>query len=172
MLAEIPHSLLVSPRAMYQAHKSVILMVLAQLCSSLLGATAKLLETAGGLAAEQVLFAGMGIMMVLSWVYMGVRRVPEAPLGKRKVWGLLVLRGVAGFVGSKFLQNNWKANLISFSLGILLFPPLPAHLGSHGDQLPLPDACSFCNRRLTTRAFHTNATNSGASLLLWRHSNC
>lgn len=105
MLAEIPASLLVTPAQLYRQHKAIILMLLAQLCSSLLGASAKLLQTTGELAAEQVLVAGMGIMTVLSWGYMGMRHVPDAPLGARKLWGLLLARGVAGTMGSKSLLS-------------------------------------------------------------------
>lgn len=45
----------------------------------------------------------MSIVLVWDWIWMFCTRVPEAPMGPKKAWSLLTIRGIAGVLGSEFL---------------------------------------------------------------------
>lgn len=51
------------------------------------------------LTRTQVLFARMSITLVLCCIYMWYMNIPDFPLGKPEVRGILVARGVGGFFG-------------------------------------------------------------------------
>jgi drug/metabolite transporter (DMT)-like permease len=87
--------------AIYQANKSIALMLLAQLFSSLMAVSSKLLQTRSchPLSTAQVLLSMMTLTSALCWLHMLVTRVPHAPLGPSALWPLLHLRGIAGVFG-------------------------------------------------------------------------
>jgi hypothetical protein len=49
--------------------------------------------------ALQIIFVRMLATAILGSLYMWIKKVPDFPLGDRKIRGLLVLRGFAGFMG-------------------------------------------------------------------------
>jgi hypothetical protein len=63
--------------------------------------TTRLLETGftTKFHALQIIFVRMLATAILGSLYMWVKKVPDFPLGDRKVRGLLCLRGAAGFMG-------------------------------------------------------------------------
>ncbi|KAK8122125.1 hypothetical protein PG984_010795 [Apiospora sp. TS-2023a] len=63
--------------------------------------TTRLLETGftTKFHALQIIFVRMLATAILGSLYMWVKKVPDSPLGDRKVRGLLCLRGAAGFMG-------------------------------------------------------------------------
>ena len=61
--------------------------------------SARLLELDGeGMHPFQILFFRMSITTVCSILYMWYTKVPHFPLGAKEVRGLLVARGLSGFV--------------------------------------------------------------------------
>lgn len=74
-------------------------MSMSQLFGALMNVTTRLLELEGGMHPFQVLFARMGITMVLCCLYMWYAKIPSAPFGLREIRWLLVLRGLMGFFG-------------------------------------------------------------------------
>lgn len=63
--------------------------------------TTRLLETGfeTKFHALQIIFVRMLATSILGCLYMWYKKVPDFPLGRRDVRGLLVLRGLAGFTG-------------------------------------------------------------------------
>lgn len=63
--------------------------------------TTRLLETGFEVKfhALQIIFVRMLATAFLGSLYMWYKKVPDFPLGRRDVRGLLVLRGLAGFTG-------------------------------------------------------------------------
>jgi hypothetical protein len=63
----------------------------------------RLLELEGnngkGFHPFQILFARMGITVILASLYMWWKGTPDFPFGARGVRGLLVARGLTGFFG-------------------------------------------------------------------------
>lgn len=78
-------------------------MLLAQVFGVLMNVTTRLLEVEGnkgkGLDPFQILFARMGITVVLASLWMWWKKTPDFPLGKKEVRGLLAARGFGGFFG-------------------------------------------------------------------------
>ena len=76
-----------------------MLVAFAQFFGSLMNLSARLLELEGeGMHPFQILFARMSLTTVLSCIYMYYTKVPHFPLGPKEVRGLLVARGLTGFV--------------------------------------------------------------------------
>jgi hypothetical protein len=86
----------------------VILVAVAQLFGALMNLAARLLELEAEMHPLQILFARMSITTVLSILYMWWNKVPDFPLGARGIRGVLVIRGVSGFVSA----------LVAVSVGI------------------------------------------------------
>lgn len=63
--------------------------------------TTRLLETGfeTKFHALQIIFVRMLATAILGSLYMWYKKVPDFPLGRRDIRGLLVLRGLAGFTG-------------------------------------------------------------------------
>jgi hypothetical protein len=70
----------------------------AQLFGALMNLAARLLEVESGMHPLQILFGRMSLTTVLSCLYMWYNKVPDFPLGPKGVRGVLVLRGLSGFV--------------------------------------------------------------------------
>jgi hypothetical protein len=58
----------------------------------------------------------MSITTVSSWIYMCFIGVAEAPLGPRKVWPLLTIRGIAGAVASMSSPHLLNVKVQSLTL--------------------------------------------------------
>lgn len=78
-------------------------MLFAQIFGTLMNVTTRLLEVEGnkgkGLHPFQILFARMGITVVLAMGYMWYKKTPYYPFGMPEVRWLLVARGFGGFFG-------------------------------------------------------------------------
>lgn len=78
-------------------------MLAAQVFGTLMNVTTRLLEIEGnkgkGLHPFQILFARMGITLVLASAYMWYAKTPYFPLGMKEVRWLLAARGFGGFFG-------------------------------------------------------------------------
>ena len=83
-------------------------MLLASFLTTLVATNAKILQQ-DGLSAEQVLLGGMGIKLILVIIYITAYQVPDAPYGPRQFRGLLLLRGVAGTVGSTYSSRSLRS---------------------------------------------------------------
>ena len=81
-------------------NKGLAYMLLAQVFGVLMNVTTRLLEVEGnkgeGLHPFQILFARMGITVVLASAWMWYKKTPDFPLGKPEVRGLLAARGFGG----------------------------------------------------------------------------
>ncbi|OJD20234.1 hypothetical protein ACJ73_08432 [Blastomyces percursus] len=82
--------------------KGMIMVMLAQFFGSSMNVMTRTLQLDGshgkGMHPFQILFARMGMTVLLSLLYMLYARVPH-PFGIRSIRPLLLLRGVSGFVG-------------------------------------------------------------------------
>ncbi|KAL8948671.1 MAG: hypothetical protein Q9222_005168 [Ikaeria aurantiellina] len=86
--------------ALWVANKGLVLVLFSQLFGGLMNVTTRLLETSGEpLSTFQIMFARMGITMVLSILYMWWYQVDHFPLGAKSVRLLLMARGFGGFFG-------------------------------------------------------------------------
>ncbi|KAK4549669.1 hypothetical protein LTR36_004970 [Oleoguttula mirabilis] len=89
--------------AFWIRNKGIAYMLCAQVFGCLMNVTTRLLEIEGnkgkGLHPAQILFARMGITMVLASGYMWYKKTPHFPLGLPEVRWLLVARGFGGFFG-------------------------------------------------------------------------
>ncbi|KAI9712548.1 MAG: hypothetical protein M1812_006857 [Candelaria pacifica] len=89
--------------ASWSRNRGLALVILSQLFGALMNVTTRLLETDGsdgeGMHPMQILFARMGITLILASLYMWYTEVPHFPFGKREVRGLLIARGLGGFFG-------------------------------------------------------------------------
>ncbi|GAM82942.1 hypothetical protein ANO11243_009280 [Dothideomycetidae sp. 11243] len=78
-------------------------MLLAQVFGTAMNVTTRFLEVQGnkgkGMDPFQVLFARMGITVVLATAYMTYKKTPYFPFGMPEVRWLLVARGMGGFFG-------------------------------------------------------------------------
>jgi hypothetical protein len=89
----------------WNRNRGVILVAVAQLFGALMNLAARLLELEAEMHPLQILFARMSITTVLSLLYMWWNKVPDFPLGARGIRGVLVIRGVSGFVSGDFILS-------------------------------------------------------------------
>lgn len=83
----------------WSRYRGVILVGFAQVFGALMNLSARLLELDGeGMHPFQMLFFRMSITTICSILYMWYTKVPHFPLGAKEVRGLLVARGLSGFV--------------------------------------------------------------------------
>jgi hypothetical protein len=87
-------------RRFWERNRGVVLVAVAQLFGALMNLAARLLELEGGMHPLQILFARMSMTTVLSCLYMWRNKVPDFPLGAKGIRGVLVVRGVSGFVSA------------------------------------------------------------------------
>ncbi|KAF1961006.1 hypothetical protein CC80DRAFT_489228 [Byssothecium circinans] len=85
----------------YDRNLGLFLVFLAQTCGSIMNMAAKLLTTSYEVKfhALQIIFIRMSCTTILGVLYMWYHKTPDFPLGARRIRGLLILRGAAGFVG-------------------------------------------------------------------------
>jgi hypothetical protein len=90
-----------SLKAFYERNFGLVLVFLAQTCGSVMNTAAKLLATGyeAKFHAMQIIFIRMLCTTILGMLYMAYIKTPDFPLGKKGIRGLLVLRGLCGFVG-------------------------------------------------------------------------
>jgi drug/metabolite transporter (DMT)-like permease len=96
------HTLRHRLHSFYTRNIGLVLVFLAQTFGSIMSTAAKLLtgsDAANQLHALQIIFVRMLFTTVFCMLYMWWKRVPDWPLGPKGVRGLLVFRGLAGFVG-------------------------------------------------------------------------
>ncbi|KAI1204377.1 uncharacterized protein F4807DRAFT_465732 [Annulohypoxylon truncatum] len=88
-------------RAFYERNIGLFFVFLAQVFASLMAMATRLLETGfeKKFHALQIIFVRMFATAALGSLYMWYKNVPDFPLGRREIRGLLVLRGLAGFTG-------------------------------------------------------------------------
>ncbi|KAI1477783.1 hypothetical protein F4774DRAFT_387635 [Daldinia eschscholtzii] len=109
-------------KGFYERNIGLFFVFLAQVFASLMTMTTRLLETGFDTKfhALQIIFVRMLATAVLGSLYMWYTKVPDFPLGRRDIRGLLVLRGLAGFTGlfcsyySLSYLNISDATVISF----------------------------------------------------------
>lgn len=82
----------------WSRNRGVLLVAVSQLFGALMNLAARLLELDAGMHPFQILFARMSLTTVLSCLYMWWNKVPHFPLGPKEVRGVLIVRGVTGFV--------------------------------------------------------------------------
>ncbi|KAI1117800.1 DUF6-domain-containing protein [Nemania sp. NC0429] len=86
----------------YERNFGLFLVFAAQTFGSVMNTAAKLLtskESPNQFHALHIIFVRMLATSILGMSYMWYKRVPDSPLGPRRVWGLLVMRGTFGFIG-------------------------------------------------------------------------
>ncbi|KAI0148505.1 DUF6-domain-containing protein [Xylariaceae sp. FL1272] len=87
---------------LYARNIGLLLVFLAQTFGSVMNVAAKLLTSQqspdGEFHALHIIFVRMCCTAILGSLYMCYKKVPE-PFGSRNVFGLLILRGTAGFLG-------------------------------------------------------------------------
>ncbi|KAI1402860.1 hypothetical protein F4819DRAFT_507150 [Hypoxylon fuscum] len=118
-------------KGLYERNLGLFFVFMAQVFASLMIMTTRLLETGfeTKFHALQIIFVRMLATFILGCLYMWYKKIPDFPLGKRDVRGLLVLRGMAGFSGlycsyySLSYLNISDATVISF-----LVPTMTAFL--------------------------------------------
>ncbi|KAI8957023.1 hypothetical protein F5Y11DRAFT_341119 [Daldinia sp. FL1419] len=109
-------------KAFYERNIGLFFVFLAQVFGSLMTMITRLLETGfeTKFHALQIIFVRMFATAILGSLYMWYKKVPDFPLGRRDIRGLLVLRGLAGFTGlfclyySLSYLNLSDATVISF----------------------------------------------------------
>ncbi|KAL1794511.1 hypothetical protein ACET3X_007932 [Alternaria dauci] len=94
--------------AILQNNAGVVLMLLAQVCSTIMATLGRVLQTGGSsgsdtrsIGTSEILIVMMLIITVLSWTYILVSPevFPDGVFGPAKLRPLLVIRGIAGFFG-------------------------------------------------------------------------
>ncbi|KAI0844827.1 hypothetical protein F5Y00DRAFT_247775 [Daldinia vernicosa] len=109
-------------KGFYERNIGLFFVFLAQVFASLMTMTTRLLETGfeTKFHALQIIFVRMLATAILGSLYMWYKKIPDFPLGRRDIRGLLVLRGLAGFTGlfcsyySLSYLNISDATVISF----------------------------------------------------------
>ncbi|KAI1653226.1 hypothetical protein F4813DRAFT_393910 [Daldinia decipiens] len=109
-------------KGFYERNIGLFFVFLAQVFASLMTMTTRLLETGfeTKFHALQIIFVRMLATAILGSLYMWYKKVPDFPLGRRDIRGLLVLRGLTGFTGlfcsyySLSYLNISDATVISF----------------------------------------------------------
>ncbi|KAK7744077.1 hypothetical protein SLS53_003595 [Cytospora paraplurivora] len=87
-------------RSIWENDQGALLILLSEVCSSSMDATARFLQQGGaGIPTLQLIVARMGVTFILSTLYMWWKQVPYFPLGNPEVRLWLVLRALFGFVG-------------------------------------------------------------------------
>ncbi|RFU27815.1 hypothetical protein B7463_g8512, partial [Scytalidium lignicola] len=87
-------------RTVWVANKGAFLILLSEIAGSSMDATVRFLQQGGhGMHPFQVIFARMGMTLVLSSIYMWWTQVPDFPLGNPSVRVWLILRAMFGFFG-------------------------------------------------------------------------
>ncbi|KAF2002638.1 hypothetical protein P154DRAFT_552953 [Amniculicola lignicola CBS 123094] len=98
-----PRTLKGKVAAFWKNNKGLALVLLSQVFGTLMNVTTRLLEIEGnngrGYHPFQILFARMGITVILSSLYMWHKKTEHFPFGMREVRPLLVARGLLGFFG-------------------------------------------------------------------------
>ncbi|RYP40974.1 hypothetical protein DL767_001290 [Monosporascus sp. MG133] len=113
--------------AFYERNIGLFFVFLAQTFGSIMSTAAKLLTSGGPnrFHALHIIFVRMAVTAVLGFLYMWHQRVPDFPFGGRDIRGLLLLRGLAGFVGlfglyySLTFLDFADSTVISFLIPIL-----------------------------------------------------
>lgn len=78
----------------------VFLVAVSQFFGALMHLAAKLLELESDLHPFHILFVRMSITTACSYLYMWWKKVPDFPFGARGIRGVLVVRGISGFVST------------------------------------------------------------------------
>ncbi|KIW06007.1 uncharacterized protein PV09_03188 [Verruconis gallopava] len=87
-------------KRVYRQNKGAFLILLAEAVASSMDAIVRFLQQGGrGIHPYQIIFARMAGTTILSTIYMWWNQVPDFPLGKPSVRGLLVIRALFGFFG-------------------------------------------------------------------------
>lgn len=85
-------------RRFWDRNRGVILVAVSQLFGALMNLAARMLELESGMHPLQILFARMSLTTILSCLYMWWNKVPHFPLGPKGLRGILLVRGISGFV--------------------------------------------------------------------------
>ncbi|KAI1763066.1 hypothetical protein GGR53DRAFT_388051 [Hypoxylon sp. FL1150] len=109
-------------KGFYERNIGLFFVFVAQVFASLMTMATRLLETGfeTKFHALQIIFVRMLATSILGCLYMWYKQVPNFPLGRRDIRGLLVVRGLAGFTGlfcsyySLSYLNISDATVISF----------------------------------------------------------
>lgn len=84
----------------WDKNQGLFLVTFSQLFGALMNVTTRLLELEGeGMHPFQILFARQGLTAIFCTAWMWYRKVPDFPLGKRAIRGLLCVRSLTGFFG-------------------------------------------------------------------------
>ncbi|KAI1505231.1 DUF6-domain-containing protein [Biscogniauxia marginata] len=113
-------------RHFYQRNIGLVLVFAAQSFGSIMNTAAKLLtspDSPNRFHALQIIFVRMLTTAVLGSLYMWYKKVPDFPLGQRRVRRLLLLRGTAGFVGLFGLYYSLSYLEISDATAITFLVP-------------------------------------------------
>ncbi|PQE32111.1 integral membrane DUF6 protein [Rutstroemia sp. NJR-2017a WRK4] len=106
----------------YTRYSGLLLVTLSQLFGALMNVTTRLLELEGdGMHPFQILFARMGLTMLCCCAWMWWKRVPDFPLGKKRVRDSLQYLPVADAVVITFLAPS----VASYACYIFLHEPFP-----------------------------------------------
>ena len=110
-------------RQFWDRNRGVILVAVSQLFGALMNLAAKLLELESDMHPLHILFVRMSMTTIFSCLYMWRNKVPDFPLGARGIRGVLVVRGISGFVSNlNHLPVGIQAtmaNLTTISLPVL-----------------------------------------------------
>lgn len=87
-------------------NRGVVLVAVSQLFGALMNLSARLLEFDAGMHPFQILFVRMSSTTILSCLYMWWYKVPDFPLGPKEVRGVLIVRGVTGFVRTDHILSG------------------------------------------------------------------
>ncbi|KAH8804922.1 hypothetical protein F5884DRAFT_884750 [Xylogone sp. PMI_703] len=119
---------------LWRSSKSIVLMVLAQLISSLMAVTSKLLQATSKEHeppdTSQILITMMGITFLLSWIFMMWAKVESYPLGPRDLWPLLTIRSIAGVFGIWGFYYSLRYLILSEAIVINFLAPMVAAFAS------------------------------------------
>jgi hypothetical protein len=119
----------------------------------------------------QILFARMGITVLLASAYMWYAAIPDFPLGQREVRLLLVARGLGGFFGvfgmyCKLLEfRNIPLACADTAPNRLIDVSSPCRCNCH--HLPGTQYCLLGVLISHKRALHKDGTNCSNDFPLW-----
>lgn len=134
--SELPEKPSYIYRRLWQQNKSIVRMILAQLCNTVMAAIARLMETLGGdippMNPFQMVFTRQSITVGRSLLYMWWCKIADAPFGAREVRLWLVARGVSGFFGLPGLYSSLERLPVSDAIVLtFLAPMLASYLSSY-----------------------------------------